>query len=145
MTRDLMTLQDKVNRMFGDLGFLPRLQSEKDDAIFSGSWAPAVDIYENENEIVLKADLPDIETKDLDIRIEDNILYLRGERKFEKEVKEQNFHRVERAYGSFARSFALPNTIHADKINADYKNGVLKLTLPKREETKPKQIKINVN
>ena len=144
MIRDLMTLQDQVNRMFDECGF-PRLRTDKEDTLFSGSWAPAVDIYENDEAIVLKADLPEIDPKNLDIRIEDNVLYLKGERKFEKEVKQENFHRVERAYGSFARSFALPHTVQSENIVAEYKNGVLKVTLSKREETKPKQIKVNLN
>jgi HSP20 family protein len=141
MFRDLMTLQDRMNRLFE--GSLPRT-SREDDRLFAGTWAPAVDIYEDEQSIVLKADVPDIDPKDVDIRIEDNVLFLRGERKFDKEVKEDNFHRIERAYGSFARSFALPHTVASDQINAEYKNGVLKITMPKREESKPKQIKVTV-
>lgn len=143
MFRELMTLQDRMNRLFEDS--IPRTPATREDNLFAGSWAPAVDIYETENEIVLKADLPDIDPKDVDIRVEDNILYLKGERKFEKETKEENFHRIERNYGSFARSFSLPHTVAADKIVASYKDGVLHVKMPKREETKPKQIKINVN
>jgi HSP20 family protein len=142
MLRDLMTLQDRMNRLFEQS--MPKLPADREDNLFAGSWAPAVDIYETENEIVLKADLPDIKAEEVDIRVEDNVLYLRGERKFEKETKEENFHRVERSYGSFARSFSLPHTVAADKIQATYKDGVLQLTMPKREESKPKQIKINV-
>ena len=108
------------------------------------TWAPAVDIIENEQELVVKADLPDIDPKELDIRVENNILTIRGERKFEKNVKQGNHLRVERAYGSFARSFSLANTVNAEAIKADYQNGVLTLTVPKREEAKPKQIKVNV-
>ena len=108
------------------------------------SWAPAVDIYENEHELVVKADLPDVKPEDLDIRVENNILTIRGERKFEKKVDEQNYLRVERSYGSFARSFALANTVNSEAIKAEYKDGVLTLTIPKREEAKPKQIKVNV-
>ena len=108
-------------------------------------WAPAVDIYETENSIVLKAELPGIDPKDVEVRVEDNTLYLKGERKFEKETKDENYHRVERSYGSFARSFSLPNSIDADKVVAEYKDGVLNLTLPKREEAKPKTIRINVS
>jgi HSP20 family protein len=142
MIRDIMTLQDRMNRLFE--GSLQKSWTADENSYF-GSWAPAVDIYETENEIVLKADLPDVDPKDVDIRIENNVLYLKGERKFEKEVKEENFHRIERTYGSFARSFALPHTVAADKIVADYKNGVLHVKMPKREETKPKQIRVNVN
>jgi HSP20 family protein len=108
------------------------------------SWAPPVDIYETEDAIVLKAELPGIDAKDVEVRVEDNTLYLKGERKYEKEVKEQNYHRVERSYGSFARSFSLPNSIDAEKVKAEYKDGLLTLTMPKREEAKPKTIKIDV-
>jgi len=108
------------------------------------TWAPAVDIYEGENELVVKADLPDVKPEDLDIRVENNILTIRGERKFEKKAEEKNYLRVERAYGSFARSFSLANTVNTEAIKADYKDGVLTLNVPKREEAKPKQIKVNV-
>jgi HSP20 family protein len=108
------------------------------------TWAPAVDIYEGEHGLVVKADLPDVKPEELDIRVENNILTIRGERKFEKKVDEKNYLRVERAYGSFARSFTLANTVNAEAIKADYKDGVLTLSIPKREEAKPKQIKVNV-
>ena len=108
------------------------------------SWAPPVDIYETEDAIVLKAELPGVDPKDVEVRVEDNTLFLKGERKFEKEVKEQNYHRVERSYGSFARSFSLPNSISTDKVKAEFKDGMLTLTMPKREEAKPKTIKIDV-
>ena len=94
---------------------------------------------------MLKADLPDVSEKDLDIRVENNMLTIRGERKFQQEVKEENYLRVERAYGTFSRSFSLPNTINTEAIKAEYKNGVLTLMLPKRAESKPKQVKINVS
>ncbi|MHB8502873.1 MAG: Hsp20/alpha crystallin family protein, partial [Candidatus Acidiferrales bacterium] len=108
------------------------------------SWAPAVDIYETEQELVVKADLPEVDPKELDIRVENNLLTIRGERKFEKKVNEENYLRVERAYGAFSRSFSLANTVNSEAIKADYQNGVLTLTIPKREEAKPKQIKVNV-
>jgi len=108
------------------------------------SWAPPVDIYETEDAIVLKAELPGIDPKDVEVRVEDNTLYLKGERNYEKEVNEQNYHRIERSYGSFARSFSLPNSISAEKVKAEYKDGLLTLTMPKREEAKPKTIKIDV-
>ena len=108
------------------------------------TWAPPVDIYETEHELVVKADLPDIKPEELDIRVENNILTIRGERKFEKKVEEGNYLRVERSYGSFSRSFALANTVNTEAIKAEYKNGVLTLSVPKREEAKPKQIKVNV-
>ncbi len=109
------------------------------------TWAPSVDIYETPNELVVKADLPDVEEKDIDIRVENNLLTLRGERKFEKNVSEDNYLRVERTYGAFSRSFSLPNTVNAEAIHAEYKNGVLTVNLPKREETKPRQVKVSVN
>ena len=130
-------LESEVSRMFTDL--FGRSQESN-----LTSWAPAVDIYENEHELVVKADLPDVKPEDLDIRVENNILTIRGERKFEKKVDEKNYLRVERSYGSFARSFSLANTVNSEAIKADYKDGVLTLTIPKREEAKPKQIKVNV-
>jgi len=108
------------------------------------TWAPPVDIYEDGDNLVLKAELPGINPDEVEIRVENNTLYLKGERKFEKEVKEQNYHRVERTYGTFTRSFSLPNSVDPDKVVASYKDGVLTLTMPKKEEAKPKTIKINV-
>jgi HSP20 family protein len=130
-------LQDQINRLFNDA--FERTGQESNLT----AWAPAVDVYENEQELVVKADLPDIDPKDLDIRVENN-LTIRGERKFEKKVHADSYLRVERAYGSFTRSFALSNTVNPDGIRADYQNGVLTSVLPKREEAKPKQIKVNV-
>ena len=130
-------LESQVNRMFNEL--LGRSQESN-----LTSWAPAVDIFENEHELIVKADLPDVKPEELDIRVENNILTIRGERKFEKKVDEKNYLRVERSYGSFARSFSLSNTVNSEAIKADYKDGVLTLTVPKREEAKPKQIKVNV-
>jgi HSP20 family protein len=137
--RDLLTLQDRMNRLFDDSvrGLRPG-----DEALGAAIWSPAVDIYETENEVILKAELPEINQKDIDIQVENNTLVLRGERKFEKDTKRENFHRIERAYGNFARSFTLPNTIDQEKIHADYKDGILKVVMPKREEIKPKQIKV---
>jgi len=134
----LSGLQEQVNRLF-DTSFPGR----SDNSALT-TWAPAVDIYETENELVVKADLPDINEKDLDVRIENNTLTIRGERKFEKKVTEDNYLRVERTYGSFSRSFSLPNTVNSEAIKADYKNGVLTVELPKRAESKPKQVKVNV-
>src|SRR6202165_4356394 len=132
------TLQDQINRLFND-----GIERTGEDSSLT-TWVPAVDIYETEHELVVKADLPQVDPKDLDIRVENNILTLRGERKFESKVSEDNYLRVERAYGSFARSFTLANTVNAEAIKADYQNGVLTLTIPKKEEAKPKQIKVNV-
>ncbi len=128
----------QLDRLFTD--FFGRAMQEQN----LSTWAPAVDIYEGENELVVKADLPDVKPEDLDIRVENNILTIRGERKFEKKAEEKNCLRVERAYGSFARSFSLANTVNTEAIKADYKDGVLTLNVPKREEAKPKQIKVNV-
>ncbi|MGB6877836.1 MAG: Hsp20/alpha crystallin family protein [Candidatus Acidiferrales bacterium] len=102
------------------------------------------DVYETENELVMKADLPAVSEKDIDLRVENNMLTIRGERKFEQNVKEENYLRVERSYGSFSRSFSLPNTVDTQAIKAEYTDGVLTVTLPKRAESKPKQVKINV-
>src|SRR5579862_9922770 len=136
--RNLSTLQEQVNRLF-DSSF----KGNGDNSALT-TWAPAVDIYETENELVLKADLPEISEKDLDIRVENNMLTIRGERKFEQKVNEDNYLRIERTYGSFSRSFSLPNTVNTEAIKADYKNGVLTVQLPKRAESKPKQVKVNV-
>ena len=132
------TLQEQVNRLFGNV-----LEHAGEESNLT-SWAPAVDIYETAHELVVKADLPEVDAKELDIRVENNLLTIRGERKFEKKVSEDHYLRVERAYGSFSRSFSLANTVDADAIKADYQNGALTLTIPKREEAKPKQIKVNV-
>jgi HSP20 family protein len=132
------TLEEQVNRLFGNV-----LESPAEESNLT-SWAPAVDIYETGQELVVKADLPEVDLKDLDIRVQNNILTIRGERKFEKKVNEDNYLRVERAYGAFSRSFSLANTVNSEAIKADYQNGVLTLTIPKREEAKPKQIKVNV-
>src|ERR1700759_405628 len=137
--RGQATLRARINRLFNDA--FERTSNEESNLT---SWAPAVDIHENEHELVVKADLPGVEAKDLDIRVENNILTIRGERRFEKKVNEDNYLRVERAYGSFSRSFSLANTVNADGIKADYQNGVLTLNVPKREEAKPKQIKVTV-
>ena len=137
-SRGVTTLQDQINRLFNDT-----FQRAEGEASLS-AWAPAVDIYETEHELVVKADLPEVDPKDLDIRVENNILTIRGERKFEQKVNEDNYLRVERLYGSFARSFTLASTVNAEAIKADHQNGVLTLSIPKREEAKPKQIKVNV-
>ena len=135
--RGAATLHEQLNRVFGE-GFNRQEESNLT------TWAPAVDIMETEHELVVKADLPDIDPKDLDIRVENNILTIRGERKFEKQVNDGNYLRVERAYGSFARSFSLASTVNTEAIKAEYQNGVLTLHIPKREEAKPKHIKVNV-
>src|SRR6202167_2653971 len=137
--RGISTLQDQFNRLLNE-----SFRNHAEESALT-TWAPAVDIYETPNELVVKADLPDANEKDIDVRVENNLLTVRGERKFEKAVSEENYLRVERTYGSFSRSFSLPNTVNPEAIRAEYKNGVLTLNLPKREEAKPRQVKVNVN
>jgi HSP20 family protein len=137
--RDLAVLQDRMNRLFNDT-YAPR---QSDDLTNRGTWTPAVDIYEVNGGLVLKAELPDMRSEDIDVSIENNTLTIRGERKLDSEIKQENFHRVERAYGNFVRSFSLPHTVDASKISADYKNGVLTVKLPVREVAKPRQIQID--
>ena len=144
--RDLMSLQERMNRLF-DESFRSRAGAgagQDDDWALGGAWAPAVDIYEHDGNIVLKAEIPGIDPKEVDVRVENNVLTLRGERKIDNEIKRESYHRVERAYGTFSRSFTLPNVVDTEKIKAEYRDGVLRVTLPKREEAKPKQISINV-
>jgi len=107
-------------------------------------WSPSVDIYETENELVLKADLPDVKLADIEVRVENQTLTLKGERKFEKDESAKGFHRIERSYGTFERSFTVPSSVDAEKVAADYKNGVLTVKLPKKEAAKPRQVKIEV-
>jgi HSP20 family protein len=140
--KDLLTLQDRMNRLFDES---VRNVKTGDEALSTAIWSPAVDIYETDDEVVVKAELPEVNQKDIDIQIESNTLTLRGERKFNKETKKENFHRIERAYGTFSRSFTLPGTIDQERISADYKDGILKISMPKREETKPKQIKVAIS
>ncbi len=135
--REVIALQDRMNRLF-DPGLARNEEPLK-------AWAPSVDIFETEKEIVVKADLPEVKLEDVDIRVENNILTLSGDRHFEKDVKEENYHRVERQYGSFSRTFTLANTVDSEKIEVSYEDGVLRITLPKREEARSKQIKVKVN
>ena len=128
-----------LNERFGN--FLGR---NWDSPTSTTAWNPSVDIFENDNEVVFKAELPGMNAKDIEIKLENNVLMLKGERRFEKETDEKNYHRIEREYGSFSRSFALPTAVNAEKVTAEYKDGILKVTLPKKEETKPKPIKIAV-
>ena len=139
--RDLAEVQERVNRALGD--FYGTRGS--DDVMRRGAWIPPVDIYEGQNhEMIIKAEMPDIRQEDLDIRVEDNTLTITGEKKLDESVKQDQFHRVERAYGQFSRSFSLPASIDSEKVSADYKNGVLTIKLPMREEAKPKQIQVKV-
>jgi HSP20 family protein len=137
--RDLGLLQDRMNRLFDDAG---RGWRTNDEPAATTSWSPAVDIFETEGEIVVRAELPGMERKDITLHLENNVLTLRGERKFQKETKDENYHRIERSYGNFSRSFSIPATVDEEQIRADYKDGVLKIALPKKEQAKPKQIRI---
>lgn len=140
--RELSTMQDRINRIFGD-AYTRRFD---DDLTQRGEWFPPVDIYENANqEIVLKAELPGISREDIDLRVENNTLTLRGERKRDTEVKQEQYHRIERSYGSFSRSFSLPSRIDTEKVRADFKEGVLSIVLPVKAEAKPRQIEVAVN
>ncbi|HZR65298.1 MAG TPA: Hsp20/alpha crystallin family protein [Terriglobales bacterium] len=136
--REFSTLQDRMNRLFRDS------YGDREEALTTSTFAPAVDVYEDEHNITLNIEVPGIEEKDIDVRVENNTLTVHGERKFEKEQKEENFRRVERQYGSFTRSFTLPNTVDTESIQANYDKGVLKVQLAKKAEAKPKQIKVNV-
>ena len=132
-------LQEQINRLFNQA-----FGSSEEGGASVTTWAPAVDIYETEHELVVKADLPDLKPENLDIRVENNVLTIRGERKFDKTLEQGNYLRVERAYGTFSRSFALANTVNTEAIKAEFVNGGLTLHVPKREEAKPKLIKVNV-
>src|SRR6266545_701413 len=137
--RELNTLQDRMSRLFQ---FAPL--GRREETLGMGTFVPPVDVYEDEHSITLKMEIPGIDQKDLDVRMENNVLTVHGERKFEKDEKQENYQRIERSYGSFTRSFTLPSTVETDNVNAEYDNGVLKIKLAKRAEAKPKQIKVNV-
>jgi HSP20 family protein len=138
--REFATLQDRMNRLFRD-----SYGSEgREEALTTSTFAPPVDVYEDEHNVTLKIEVPGIDEKDIDVRIENSTLTVHGERRFEKEEKEENYRRVERQYGSFVRTFTLPQTVDQESVQADYEKGVLKIKLAKREEAKPKQIKVNV-
>jgi HSP20 family protein len=138
--REFGQLQDRINRVFSDA------YGRSDEGLLtSGNWVPPVDIYQNgDDEVVLKAELPDMTREDIDITVDNGTLTIRGEKKFSSEVKEDSFRRIERRYGTFSRSFSLPTTVDTAKVGADYKNGVLTVRLPLREEAKPRQIKVDV-
>ncbi len=143
--RDLVGLQERMNRLF-EQSFrgLPHNAPGDDEWSLGGTWAPAVDIFEQDGNIVMKAELPGIDSKDVDIRLENNVLTLRGERKIDNEVKRESYHRVERAYGAFQRAFTLPGMVEQDKVKAKFKDGILEIVLPKAEKAKPKQVKVEV-
>ena len=135
--RDVVALQNRVNSLFREM-------NEGDSPLTTASFVPAVDIYEDAKKVVLKLEVPGMEEKDLDIRVENNTLTVKGERKLEKDEKEENFHRIERRYGSFYRAFTLPSTVDTGNVQAIYNAGILKLELNKKPEAQPKQIKVNV-
>jgi HSP20 family protein len=137
--RELNTLQDRVKRLFHE-----SFSGGRDESLATSSFAPAVDVYEDEHNVTLKIEVTGIDEKDIDVRVENNTLTVHGERRFEKEEKEENYRRVERQYGSFSRTFTLPNTVDTESVSADYEKGVLKIKLAKKAEAKPKQIKVNV-
>lgn len=140
--RELTQMQDRINRIFGD-AYTRRYD---DDVMQRGDWMPPVDIFENgEQEIVLRAELPGVAKSDIDLRVENNTLTLKGERKREDEVKTEQYHRVERSYGTFSRSFSLPSRIDTEKVRADFRDGLLTITLPVKEEAKPRQISVAVS
>jgi HSP20 family protein len=140
--REFVTIQDRMNRLFRD-SFATEGTRDA-EALTSTTFAPPVDVYEDEHNVTLKIEVPGIDEKDIDVRIENNTLTVHGERKYEKEEKEENYRRVERQYGSFTRTFSLPNTVDQESVQADYDKGVLKIKLAKKAEAKPKQIKVNV-
>jgi HSP20 family protein len=135
--REVISMQNRLNSLFRDL-------NDGENPLTTAAFVPAVDVYEDAQKVVLKLDVPGIEEKDLDVRVENNTLTVKGERKFVKEEKEENFHRIERSYGSFFRTFTLPNTVNTENVQASYNAGVLKIELAKKAEAQPKQIKINV-
>ena len=135
--REVVALQNRVNSLFRDM-------NGENDPLAAASFVPAVDVYEDEKKVVLKLEVPGIEEKDLDVRVENHTLTVKGERKLESEEKEQNFHRIERRYGTFYRAFTLPSTVDTENVKAGYHAGVLKLELVKKPEAQPKQIKVNI-
>jgi HSP20 family protein len=135
--REVQALQNRMNSLFRDM-------SGENDPLAAASFVPAVDVYEDEKKVLLKLEVPGIDQKDLDVRVENHTLTVKGERKFENDEKEENFHRIERRYGSFYRAFTLPSTVDTENVKADYHNGVLKLELAKKPEAQPKQIKVNI-
>src|ERR1700685_1054340 len=135
--REVVSMQNRLNSLFRDL-------NDGENPLTTAAFVPAVDVYEDAQKVVLKLEVPGIEEKDLDVRVENNTLTVKGERKFDKEEKEQNFHRIERRYGTFYRAFTLPSTVDTENVNANYNAGVLKLELKKKAEAQPKQIKVNI-
>ncbi|HSM86342.1 MAG TPA: Hsp20/alpha crystallin family protein [Candidatus Limnocylindrales bacterium] len=140
---ELTTLQDRINQLWNPpFGLFRGLTPETERSLTA--FVPSVDVYEDDQNIILQAELPGLQEKDLEISLENNVLTVSGERKLENEEKKENYHRIERSYGRFTRSFTLPPTVDPENVNAEFSNGVLKITLTKREEAKPKQIKIGI-
>ena len=136
--KDLQALQDRMNRLFQEgVG-----RTGRSDEVLGGHWIPVVDIYEDDQEFVVKAELPGLESKDVDVQIQENVLTLKGERRLEREIDKERYHRLERSYGTFQRSFTLPNIVEEEKVKAKFKDGVLEIRIPKEERVKPKQIKV---
>ncbi len=134
--------EDRIKRFFGE-GFDP-LKKMSEENWSLATWSPTCDIFETDNEIVVKAELPEVKKEDVNVSIDNNVLSIHGERKLSEETKKENYHRLERSYGEFSRSFTLPNFVDAGKVNAEFKDGILRVTLPKREEAKPKQVEVKV-
>jgi len=139
--RDMISLRDRMDRLFEES--LTRIKGA-DEEMAHSTWSPAVDIYETAENMIIKAEIPGVEKDDISVEVKNGSLYLKGERKLSKEVKEDNYHRMERSYGSFSRVFALPTSVDQDKIKASFKNGVLEISIPKSEEAKPKQINVDM-
>jgi HSP20 family protein len=137
--RDLSLLQERMNRVFEDAAVRGW---KNDEPSATTSWSPAVDIYETDSEIMVQAELPGVDRKDIALQLENNVLTLKGDRRFEKETNQDNYHRIERSYGGFSRAFTIPTIVDEEKIRADYRDGILKIALPKKEQVKAKQIKI---
>jgi len=140
--REMMELQERINNLFSER--LTRTGG-REEAMTQAMWTPAVDIFESADELVIKAELPEVKKDDVQINVENNILTLKGERRLENEERRDNYHRIERLYGTFTRSFTLPSNVDQNKITAEFKDGVLRIVLPKREEAKPRQIAVKVN
>jgi len=139
--REMSSLQERMNRLFSDFRLRTPLGEEE---ITQGAWVPPVDIYETSDSIVLEAELPGLTKDNIVVEVKNNTLTLKGDKKFEREVKEENYHRVERSYGSFQRAFTLPSTVQQDRVKAKFRDGILEITIPKAEEAKPKQIKVDI-
>ena len=137
--RELFDLQRSINELFDS-----SMNQSADEGSALSTWTPVVDVYEDNDSFLIKVELPEVKREDVKVNLNDNILSLTGERRFENEDKREGYHRVERSYGQFYRSFTLPPNVNAEGINAEFKDGVLRLTLPKKEEAKPKQIEVNI-